>query len=92
MENPFIFGKIISGDLFLDRDIEQERLQRNIRSGINSMLVSPRRWGKSSLVRQVDEKNQQEDSSVRFCFIDMFNIRKEEDFMPNCHSCSENRI
>jgi hypothetical protein len=80
MENPFIFGKIISGDLFLDRDIEQERLQRNIRSGINSMLVSPRRWGKSSLVRQVDEKNQQEDSSVRFCFIDMFNIRKEEDF------------
>ncbi|MEI6750046.1 MAG: AAA family ATPase [Bacteroidales bacterium] len=80
MENPFIFGKIISGDLFLDREIEQERLQRNIRSGINSMLVSPRRWGKSSLVRQVADRIQQEDSSVRFCFIDMFNIRKEEDF------------
>lgn len=80
MENPFIFGKIISGDHFLDREPEQVRLQQNIRSGINSMLVSPRRWGKSSLVRQVAERLQQEDPSVRFCFIDMFNIRKEEDF------------
>ncbi|MCX6277787.1 MAG: ATP-binding protein [Bacteroidetes bacterium] len=80
MENPFVFGKIISGDHFLDREKEQQRLQRNILSGINSMLVSPRRWGKSSLVRQVAERIQQDDSSVRFCFIDMFNIRKEEDF------------
>ena len=80
MENPFIFGKVISGNHFLDREKEQERLQRNILSGINSMLVSPRRWGKSSLVRQVAERIQSEDSSVRFCFIDMYNIRKEEDF------------
>lgn len=80
MENPFVFGKIITGDHFLDRDKEQERLQRNIHSGINSMLVSPRRWGKSSLVRQVAERIQHEDSSVKFCFIDMYNIRKEEDF------------
>jgi uncharacterized protein len=80
MENPFIYGKVITGDHFLDREKEQERIQRNIRSGINSMLVSPRRWGKSSLVRQVAERMQHEDSSIRFCFIDMFNIRKEEDF------------
>ncbi|MEI6435334.1 MAG: hypothetical protein WCP32_10860 [Bacteroidota bacterium] len=80
MENPFVFGKIISGAHFLDREKEQQRLRRNILTGINSMLVSPRRWGKSSLVRQVAEKFQQDDSSVRFCFIDMFNIRKEEDF------------
>jgi hypothetical protein len=80
MENPFIFGKIITGDLFLDREKEQERLCQNISSGINTMMVSPRRWGKSSLVRQVAERIQHEDSSVKFCFIDMFNIRKEEDF------------
>ena len=80
MENPFIFGKVITGDDFLDREKEQERLQRNIHSGINTMLVSPRRWGKSSLVRRVAEKMKDEDPSVRCCFIDMFNIRKEEDF------------
>ena len=80
MDNPFIFGKVITGDQFLDREKEQERLQRNIRSHINTMLISPRRWGKSSLVRQVAERIQLEDSTIRFCFIDMFNIRKEEDF------------
>jgi uncharacterized protein len=80
MENPFVFGKVITGEHFLDREKEQERLQHNILSGINSMLVSPRRWGKSSLVRQVAERIQNENSSIRFCFIDMFNIRKEEDF------------
>jgi len=80
MENPFIFGKVITGDYFLDREKEQERLKQNISSGVNSMLVSPRRWGKSSLVRQVSDSMQNEDSSVKFCFIDMFNIRKEEDF------------
>jgi hypothetical protein len=80
MENPFIFGKIISGDNFLDREKEQEHLKRNILSGINTMLVSPRRWGKSSLVRQVADRIQNKDASVKFCFIDMYNIRKEEDF------------
>jgi uncharacterized protein len=80
MENPFVFGKVITGEHFLDREKEQERLQHNILSGINSMLVSPRRWGKSSLVRQVAERIQNENSSIRFCFIDIFNIRKEEDF------------
>jgi AAA+ ATPase superfamily predicted ATPase len=80
MANPFIFGKIITGDDFLDREKEQEHLKRNILSGINTMLVSPRRWGKSSLVRQVAERIQHENASVKFCFIDMYNIRKEEDF------------
>ena len=80
MDNPFIFGKIIFGNDFLDREKEQERLKGNILSGINSMMVSPRRWGKSSLLRQVAERIQHEDSTIKFCFIDMFNIRKEEDF------------
>jgi uncharacterized protein len=80
MENPFIFGKVITGDDFLDREKEQERLVENIRSGINTILISPRRWGKSSLVRQVAENIQERDKSVRICFIDMFNVRNEEDF------------
>ena len=80
MENPFVFGKVITGDLFLDRENDRKRLGGNIRSGINSMLISPRRWGKSSLVRQVAEEIQETDKSLRFCFIDMFNIRSEEDF------------
>jgi len=42
------------------------------------MLISPRRWGKSSLVKQValDTAN----NKTRFCFIDLFHIRNEDEF------------
>ena len=50
METPFIFGKIASGDEFTDREDETKHLIRNFLAGINTILISPRRWGKSSLV------------------------------------------
>ena len=51
MENkPFIFGVATSGDNFTDRKKETERLLLNFRHGVNTVLISPRRWGKTSLV------------------------------------------
>lgn len=47
MENkPFIFGVATSGDNFTDREKETERLLLNFRHGVNTVLISPRRWGK----------------------------------------------
>ena len=47
MENkPFIFGVAASGANFTDRKKETERLLSNFRHGINTVLISPRRWGK----------------------------------------------
>ena len=42
--------------------------------------ISPRRWGKSSLVQQVADKIKKDDSAVVFCFVDLFNIRSEQEF------------
>ncbi len=80
MKNPFIFGKIASGDAFTDRETEQVRLADNINSGINSILISPRRWGKSSLVFRVSQTLVKKQPDLRFCFIDLFNVRSEEEF------------
>lgn len=80
MKNPFIFGKIASGDAFTDRETEQARLAANIDSGINSILISPRRWGKSSLVFKVSQTLSKKRGDLRFCFIDLFSIRGEEEF------------
>ena len=53
MENkPFIFGVATSGDNFTDREKETERLLLNFRHGVNTVLISPRRWGKTSLVQK----------------------------------------
>ena len=42
---PFIFGVATSGDNFTDREKETERLLLNFRHGVNTVLISPRRWG-----------------------------------------------
>ena len=53
MENkPFIFGIATSGDNFTDREKETERLLLNFRHGVNTVLISSRRWGKTSLVHK----------------------------------------
>ena len=49
METPFIFGKIATEKNFTDREMETANLVQNFTSLINTIIISPRRWGKSSL-------------------------------------------
>ena len=80
MDTPFIYGKIASGMYFTDREKELDSLKNNFNSLINTILISPRRWGKSSLVLKASEKAGAENKKLRFIFIDLFNIKTEEDF------------
>jgi hypothetical protein len=50
--NPFVYGEIVPLTSFVDREVELERLVADLRSGQKIFLISPRRYGKSSLVRQ----------------------------------------
>lgn len=52
-DNPFVYGEIVTAAAFADRDEERERLARDLASGQKVFLISPRRYGKSSLVRDV---------------------------------------
>lgn len=80
METPFVFGRIATNKNFTNRTIELERLVKNFNSFVNTILISPRRWGKSSLVNKASEMASVNDDKLRFCFIDLYNIRSEEDF------------
>lgn len=80
METPFVFGKIASEANFTNRKDELNRLVNNFQSGINTILISPRRWGKSSLVGRASEKATKTNKSLRFVFVDLFNVRTEEQF------------
>jgi uncharacterized protein len=51
--NPFVYGEIVGAEAFADREVERERLRRDLSSGQKVFLISPRRYGKSSLVRDV---------------------------------------
>jgi uncharacterized protein len=50
--NPFVYGEVVPASAFVDREEELARLTADLRSGQKIFLISPRRFGKSSLVRQ----------------------------------------
>ena len=52
MENPFVYGEVVPGAAFTDRTDELDRLVGDLAAGQKVFLISPRRYGKSSLVRQ----------------------------------------
>ena len=79
MENkPFIFGVATSGDNFTDREKETTRLLLNFTHGINTVMISPRRWGKTSLVKKVCKIAQSD--KLKVIFIDIFSCRTDREF------------
>ena len=52
MTNPFVYGEVVPLSAFVDREEELDRLTRDLLAGQKVFLISPRRYGKSSLVRQ----------------------------------------
>ena len=77
MNNPFVFGKIVRGDLFLNRVKEVSEITETLAAGQNVICYSPRRYGKTSLMMLVGEKLK-EDGYIVF-FIDFFRVTSLED-------------
>ncbi len=80
MNAPFQYGTLATKDNFVDRVEDRAQLKSFLSSHINVMLISPRRWGKSSLVKVAMEELQNEDKDIRVCFIDAFSIGSEAEF------------
>ena len=78
IKNPFVFGKAAEGENFTDRAEDAKRLNANLTHGINTILISPRRWGKTSLVKKVISGI--DDSQIKPIFIDVFQCKSEYDF------------
>ncbi len=75
---PFTFGVATSGDNFTDREKETERLLLNFRNGVNTVLISPRRWGKTSLVQKACSLAQS--NRLKVVYLDIFSCRSDRDF------------
>jgi AAA+ ATPase superfamily predicted ATPase len=52
MNNPFVYGEVVPDDAFVDREVELDRLVTDLAAGQKVFLISPRRYGKSSLIRR----------------------------------------
>ena len=77
-ENPFVFGKAAEGAYFTDRQEDAKRLSANLTHGINTILISPRRWGKTSLVKKVISEI--DHPEIKTVFLDIFQCKSEWEF------------
>ena len=79
MNTPFIYGVAAEEMYFTDRENETKRLLMNFENGLNTILISPRRWGKTSLVNKVAEQ-MKTNPQIRVVRMDAFSVRTPEDF------------
>jgi uncharacterized protein len=52
MQNPFVYGEVVPAAAFVDRVVELDRLVGDLSAAQKIFLISPRRYGKSSLIRR----------------------------------------
>ena len=80
MKPPFVYGKLPLDIDFTNRKEEINRLTNNFHSLVNTIIISPRRWGKTSLVKLAAKEATKENKRLRVVHLDVFNIRSEYDF------------
>lgn len=69
--NPFVVGRYVSDKYFCDREKETEFLIKQIENGRNIALISPRRMGKTGLIRHCFHQNCLSDNYYTF-FVDIY--------------------
>lgn len=79
--NPFMFGKVVRGKNFCNRSAEMEKIKQAAISKNSLVIVSPRRYGKTSLIINALEKYQ-----LPFLFVDCFEVQDEKSLLEKIAS------
>ena len=80
MNIPFAYGKIVEDADFTDRMDETARLMSNFLSLTNTAIISPRRWGKSSLVAKAIKAVKAEQKDILFVRMNIFKCETTQEF------------
>ena len=75
--NPFVIHEIPVDGIFCNREKEIKDLIQFAKNGINVVLYSPRRYGKTSLVKRIQNKLNQENYYTVYC--DLFGVTSVDD-------------
>lgn len=78
MGKAFVYGMSVGGENFTDRVKETARLKFNFENGMNTILISPRRMGKTSLVKKA--MSEVSNPSIKLVYMDIYDCRSEYDF------------
>ena len=79
MKKPFVFGVAVGDENFVGRSKEITMLSNNFKYGVNTILLAPRRMGKTSLVKRVAKQIHSDE--IKVVHLDIFSCRNEYDFL-----------
>mgnify|MGYP003309909914 CR=1 FL=1 len=71
LKNPFVCQGYVSPDYFCDRITETDELIANLQNGRNTVLMSPRRIGKTGLIKNVFYKLASTEKNAVFILISL---------------------
>ena len=80
MNIPFSYGKIVDELDFTDRLEETSQLVSSFQSLTNTAIISPRRWGKSSLVAKAIKAAEQKQKGILFVRMNIFKCENPQEF------------
>lgn len=81
IDNPFILYGYEGPEYFCDRKEETEEMVSSLRNGCNITLMSPRRYGKTGLIRHVFHKIKEQDPDAACFYIDIYATNSLYDFV-----------
>lgn len=79
--NPFLVKGYVSPEYFCDREKETEALLRNIQNGVDTTLISPRKYGKTGLILHLFDAIQLKKLPYETLYVDVFATRSLSDFI-----------
>ena len=80
MSRLFDYSNIARGKAFVGREAELKRLSSDFIFLTNTAIIAPQGWGKSSFVHKAAEDAMHKEKGLRFCLVDLSNVRNEEKF------------
>ncbi len=79
--SPFQYGTTVSNNCFTNREEEMAKLISNLTLQNNTMLISPRRWGKSSLVEKSLLEIGKTHKKIHIVSLDLFSVSSQREFL-----------
>ena len=90
MENPFKYGAVATGEYFTDREEELADLELEMRSGQDVAIISPRRYGKTSLLFQAMSHLRSEQMLV--AYLDLLKTATKEQLVDHLATAIYNNL
>jgi AAA+ ATPase superfamily predicted ATPase len=81
MENPFAYSNYVTGNSFCNRKKEIVEMLKYIKGSQNVLLYSHRRYGKSSLIRQIFGEIEKKNSKIGAMHVELYGTISEKDFI-----------